>query len=60
MRIFLAVMLAIASAAMAADSCTNWMPQPDGTQFRTCVDGQGRQYCEQLGKDGKIGRVSCK
>lgn len=31
----------------SADSCTGWMLQPNGCYWRTCVDSQGRQYCEQ-------------
>jgi hypothetical protein len=45
--------------AVAADSCTDWMWQPDGSYWRTCVDSQGKQYC-QVKKDGKISRVDCK
>jgi hypothetical protein len=31
----------------AADSCTDWMQQSNGCSWRTCVDSQGHQYCEQ-------------
>ena len=30
-----------------ADSCTNWMQQPNNCTGRTCVDSNGKQYCEQ-------------
>jgi hypothetical protein len=43
----------------AAPSCTPWTLQTDGSYWRTCVDDQGKQYCEQS-KDGKVSRVSCK
>lgn len=43
----LAAMLALCGApAYAEPSCTNWMLQSDGSYFRTCVDDQGKQYCE--------------
>jgi hypothetical protein len=60
MRIVFALLLAASAAFAAADSCSNWMPQPDGTKWRTCVDSKGNQYCEQQSKDGNISRVSCK
>jgi len=44
--------------ALAEPSCTKWMLQTDGSYFRTCVDDQGKQYCESS-KDGKVSRVSC-
>ena len=46
--------------ALAADSCTNWMVQPNGCHFRTCVDGGGRQYCEQACGRNAPTRVSCR
>jgi hypothetical protein len=55
---FAAVILA-ASFALAVPSCTNWMLQTDGSYFRTCVDDNGNQYCEQS-KNGTVSRVSCK
>lgn len=48
-----------ASAATAAPSCTGWMSQPDGSQFRTCVGDDGRQYCESC-KGNSCSRVSCR
>lgn len=60
LRITAAVVLSFtALAAAAAPSCTNWMRQSDGSQWRTCVDDKGQQYCESA-KDGRISRVSCK
>ena len=57
---FLAALLALGSTpALAEPSCTNWMLQSDGSYFRTCVDDQGRQYCESS-KNGQVSRVSCK
>lgn len=59
-RLLIATLLAtLAGVAYAADSCSNWMPQPDGTEWRTCVDDHGKQYCEQKNKDGSISRVKC-
>lgn len=56
----LLVMSAPGLAFAEADSCTNWMRQPNGTEWRTCVDSQGHQYCEEKSADGKsISRVSC-
>ncbi|MGA3174488.1 MAG: hypothetical protein ABSE25_08725 [Syntrophorhabdales bacterium] len=40
------------------DSCTDWMLQDNGCYWRTCVDSQGSQYCEQCcGKN--CSRVKC-
>lgn len=47
-----------ATAALAAPSCTNWLQQSDGSYFRTCVDDNGTQYCEQA-KNGVVSRVRC-
>jgi len=42
----------------SADSCTGWMKQTNGCSERVCVDGKGRQYCEQLcGR--RISRIKC-
>jgi len=38
-----AILSLTASFAAAAPSCTNWMKQPDGSQWRTCVDDKGKQ-----------------
>jgi len=60
LRVVCAVMLSFTGTiAAAAPSCTNWMKQPDGSQWRTCVDDKGQQYCESA-KDGRVSRVSCK
>lgn len=45
--------------AVADDSCTEWSRQDDGTYFRTCVDQDGHQYCQQDDGQGHITRVSC-
>lgn len=45
--------------ALAEPSCTTWLKQPDGTEFRTCVNDAGKQYCEQKNKDGTISAVKC-
>lgn len=46
--------------ALAEDKCTNWMPQPNGCSFRTCVDDRGRQFCEQACGRNAPTRVSCR
>lgn len=48
------------SEARAADSCTGWMPQPNGCSFRTCVDDKGRQYCEEACGRNAPTRVKCR
>jgi hypothetical protein len=52
------VVLAFSGPALAAPSCTGWMAQSDGSEWRTCVDDDGRQYCERK-YNGYITRVSC-
>lgn len=52
------LIVSLGSPALGAPSCTNWMLQPDGSYFRTCVDDQGRQYCERM-YNNYITRVSC-
>lgn len=32
---------AVSPSSLAAPSCTEWMPQDDGSYFRTCVDDNG-------------------
>ncbi len=51
-------LVASATAALAVPSCTDWMKQPNGTSWRTCVDDNGKQYCEES-KNGKVTRVKC-
>lgn len=46
------------NVAMAVDSCSTWMKQPDGSYWRTCVDDKGRQYC-QVSVNNKVTTVSC-
>jgi hypothetical protein len=48
-----------AAIGLAAPSCSEWLRQPDGSMWRTCVDDNGRQYCEQC-KGGTCSRVSCR
>ena len=54
----LVVVLAVRSPVAAAPSCTAWMKQPDGSEWRTCVDDKGKQYC-QSNKNGHISKVDC-
>ncbi len=51
--------LMIPVSLYAVPSCTDWMQQTDGTYWRTCVDDQGRQYCEQTVDKKTITRVKC-
>lgn len=46
------------NVAMAADSCSTWMKQADGSYWRTCVDNNGRQYC-QVSVNNVITNVNC-
>ena len=56
----LAVSLAVAAFARAADSCTPWTLQPDGGYFRTCVTDAGKQYCQSIPKGSKtVNTVPC-
>lgn len=45
-------------ALAAADSCTNWMKQPNKCSWRTCVDSKGRQYCQEA-CGNRINKVRC-
>jgi len=54
----LILMSILSGTAFAAPSCSKWMPQPDGSQWRLCVGDDGRQYCESA-KGGQISRVKC-
>jgi hypothetical protein len=53
------VILMIPVSLFAVPSCTDWTLQTDGTYWRTCVDDQGRQYCEQTVDKKTITRVKC-
>ena len=57
--ILMTTLVGTGTAALAAPSCTNWLPQSDGSQWRTCVGDDGRQYCESA-KNGQVSRVSCR
>lgn len=43
----------------SADSCTDWMLQSNGCYWRTCVDSEGHQYCEECCGQN-CSRVECK
>jgi len=47
--------------AFAADSCTEWMDQGDGTSWKECVDDDGKQICYSVNNTpGSVARkVSC-
>lgn len=47
-----------ARAGAAADSCTDWMRQPNGCDERVCTDSQGNQYCQKR-CGTTITRISC-
>jgi len=51
-------LLSLSSPAAAVPSCTVWMAQSDGSEWRTCVDDNGNQYCERK-YNGYITRVAC-
>ena len=51
-RVFLAgllgafiVPLMLPGAALAAQSCSVWMDQGDGTSWAQCVDDNGQRHC---------------
>ena len=50
--------MALSSSAVAAPQCTDWLQQSDGSFWRTCVDDNGRQYCERM-YNNYITRVAC-
>ena len=51
--------VSFSSTAALADNCT-WAPQPDGTNWGTCVDDNGRMYCQSCPADGgACSVVSC-
>lgn len=55
----LTIVLAVsANAVFAAASCSTWLQQSDGSQWRMCVGDNGMQYCE-VAKAGYITRVAC-
>ncbi len=56
--VMMAGIIGLTAAAAAAPECTGWMKQEDGTEWRTCVGDDGKQYCEQR-KDNVITRVDC-
>lgn len=35
------------SPAIAADSCTNWLAQGGGVEWRQCVRDNGSRYCQE-------------
>lgn len=47
------------NVAMAADSCSDWVKQSDGSYWRTCVDDKGQQYC-QASVNNRVTKVSCR
>jgi hypothetical protein len=48
----------IGSAALAEDSCTNWLLQSDGSEWRQCVRDNGSVYCQRRA-NGQITNISC-
>lgn len=58
---FAAVFAAVAalSTAALADNCT-WSDQPDGSTWGTCVDDNGKMYCQSCpAGGGACSVVSC-
>jgi len=44
----LAAVSATPSIAWAAENCTSWMDQGNGTSWKECVDDNGRQHCYEI------------
>lgn len=55
------LLLAAAAPALAAPVCGYWQYENSTTEFRVCVDDNGRQYCERRTNkdDSTIRTVSC-
>lgn len=51
-------LVTLTGVAWAAPVCTAWMPQPDGSSWRSCVADDGTRYCESC-KDNQCSRVTC-
>ena len=49
--------LATGTAALA-DSCSNWLLQSDGSEWRQCVRDNGSVYCQRRA-NGRITNISC-
>lgn len=56
-----AVGLVVFLSKGAENNCGAWVLQPDGTQWRLCVDSDGKQYCEErhLNDSSEIRLVQC-
>ena len=52
---------AFSRVAVAADSCTEWMDQGDGTSWKECVGDDGKQVCYRINNSaGSVARkVPC-
>jgi hypothetical protein len=56
----LLVVLSFTAIAAADENC-NWTRQPDGSNWGTCVDDNGRMYCESCPANGDpCSRVPCR
>ena len=55
------ILLAASAPALAAPVCGFWQYETSTTEFRTCVDDNGKQYCERRTNkdDATIKTVSC-
>jgi hypothetical protein len=54
------LILSFTATAVADDSC-NWARQPDGSNWGTCVDDNGRMYCQSCpANGGPCSRVPCR
>lgn len=55
------MLLATSAQTLAAPNCGYWQYENDTTEFRVCVDDNGRRYCERRSnKDNStIRTVSC-
>lgn len=60
LELVVAAVLAMSSVpAVAADSCSDWLRQPNGVEWRQCVRDNGTAYCQERNGDN-ITTVSCK
>jgi hypothetical protein len=55
------LLLMCSTAAIAADSCTGWYTQSDGSTWRECTDSNGNVYCTSCpANGGACERVPCR
>ena len=58
-KIVIAAVLATSGLpAVAADSCSVWLRQPNGVEWRQCVRDNGTAYCQER-NGNNITTISC-